>query len=465
VQSDGSIKYSDGTRVSHDPVTGESKIVHADGSSTRANPNEPRRDGDTYVWGDGVRVRATDPAGKVGQVQGNGSILYSDGMKVSHDVRTGDTKFVHGDGRVEVTTLNTPSRDGSYFRWSDQQRALATDRNGGVGKVGADGVISYPDGSRVSHDVRTGESKIVHADGRVEIVPGNVPHRMDDGGFGWSDGVRAPGTDPSGNAGHVGGDGWIIYSDGSRVSHDPTTGDSKIVYSDGTMSMGNSRTGESKSYAPAQERGLSMPSPGGQAGAGTGSGASRSPSLSNHSNQNSGQQHSNQNSGQQHSNQNSGQQHSNQNSSQQHSNQNSSQQHSNQNSNQNNGGSSTPKSSSSDTKAEKAPVEKAPQEKVDKGRQVLGDSPAGSPGNNGTYMKPLNLTGQPVPGDSRGGSGSGSPTNIRVGVGPGVRPTEQSPGGASQLSLGTRALVINPNPVGLTGRGAVTPIDPSGGRR
>ncbi len=191
VQSDGSIKYSDGTRVTHDPVSGESKIVHPDGSATRANPNDPRRSGDSYVYGDGVRVRATDPAGKVGQVQGNGSIRYSDGTTVSHDVRSGDTKIVHADGRVEVVTANTPRRD-DYYVWSDGQRAVATDRNGGAGKVNADGTIVFADGSRVSHDVRTGDSKDRSRGRSRRGRPRNVPHRTADG-FGWSDGASAPG--------------------------------------------------------------------------------------------------------------------------------------------------------------------------------------------------------------------------------------------------------------------------------
>ncbi len=442
VQSDGSIRYSDGTRVTHDPVSGESKIVHPDGSSTRANPNDPRRSGDSYVYGDGVRVRATDPAGKVGQVQGNGSIRYSDGTTVSHDVRSGDTKIVHADGSVEVVTANTPQRQGDYYVWSDGQRAVATDRNGGAGKVSADGTIVFADGSRVSHDVRTGDSKIVHADGRVEVVAGNAPHRTADG-FGWSDGASAPGSDPSGNPGKVTDDGWIVYSDGSRVSHDPQSGDSKIVHADGTMTMGNTHTGESKTFAPAQERGLSQPGSdkapstgrSNQPGAGSGSGASRTPSSNNNSNNNSSNNSNSNNS-------NAGKNSSN---------------NSNDKSN-NNGSSSTTKDTSSKS-TEKVDKEKPTKEKVDKGRQVAGEQT----GDKGGTLKPLNLTGQPVP-DSSGG-GSGSPTNIRVGVGPGARSLQQPAGGAPQLRFNARTLVINPNPVGLTGRGAVTPLDPNGGRR
>ncbi len=133
---------------------------------------------------------------------------------------------------------------------------------------------------------------------------------------------------------------------------------------------------------------------------------------------------------------------------------------SNNNSNNNNGSSSTTKDTTKDSGPKSTEkVDKEPKEKVDKGRQVAGDRT----GTGGGYVKPLNLTGQPVPDDS--GGGSGKPTNIRVGVGPGARPLQEPAGGASGLRFDTRTLVINPNPVGLTGRGTVTPLDPNGGRR
>ena len=440
VQRDGSITYSDGTRVSHDPASGESQIAHADGTTTRTNANDPRRDGDSYVYGDGVRVRAVDPSGKVGHSQANGSIRFSDGTTVSHDVRSGDTKVVHADGSVEVTTANTPHRDGNYYVWSDGQRAVATDRAGAAGKIAADGTIAYGDGSRVSHDVRTGDSKIVHADGRVETVPGNLPQRAGDS-YGWSDGASAPANDPSGNPGKLGGDGWIVYSDGSMVSHDPVSGDSKVVHSDGSMIMGNTHTGESKSFEPAQERGLSPP------GADKGSSAPRGNSNNSADSRNSNSNNSNSNNRNNDS-KNSGRASS-----------------SNNNNSNSNGGSnksdSSAKSNSNEGKADKA--EKPAKEPAGKGRQVAGDSPTGSPQQR--MGGSLNLTGQPVPGDSRGSGAAPSPTTIRRGTGPGGRPFEQGSPGGSRLPFDKKGLVINPDPVGAVGRGAVAPIDPSGGRR
>jgi hypothetical protein len=475
VQRDGSITYSDGTRVSHDPASGESQIVHADGTTTRTNANDPRRDGDSYVYGDGVRVRAVDPSGKLGQPQANGSIRYSDGTTVSHDVRSGDTKIVHADGSVEVTTANTPHREGSHYVWSDGQRAVATDRNGAAGKIAADGTIVYGDGSRVSHDVRTGDSKIVHADGSVETVPGNLPQRSG-GNYSWSDGASAPANDPSGNPGKMGGDGWIVYSDGSMVSHDPVSGDSKVVHADGSMIMGNTHTGESKSFEPAQERGLSPPG----ADKGSGSGAPRSNSNTSADSSNTGRSGNSNSSNSNSSNSNSSNSNSsnsnrsNSNSSNSNSSNSNRSNSNSSNSNRSNSNSSndskksesSPKSNSNEGKADKA--EKPAKETTGKGRQAASDSPTGNGAGSGPQQRPggrLDLTGQPVPGDSGGSGASASPTNIRRGTGPGGRPFEQSSPGGSRLAFDKKGLVINPNPVGLSGRGAVAPIDPNIGRR
>lgn len=461
VQRDGSISYSDGTRVSHDPVTGESKIFHADGTVTRANPNEPRRDGDEFVYGDGVRVRAVDPSGKTGEVRPGGSIRYSDGTELSHDTRTGDTKIVHADGSVEVTTPNTPHRDGENFVWSDGQRARATDPNGNPGMVQADGSIAYSDGSRVSHDVRSGDSKIVHADGRVETIPGGGPQRSGDY-YSWSDGVRAPATDPSGTPGRVGGDGWISYSDGTTISHDPVSGDSKIVRPDGTMTMGNTRTGETKNYDPAQERGLTPP--GKESGKGVGSrgvsagfGSSAQSSNSRPNNQQSANSSSpgsaktrsavgSTSNAPKSANSNSTSQ--------------SSSQANSQSSTQSNGG-------KSDTAGKEAKPAKEPTDKG-KGRQVVGDNPGAGPGENsgGSRIGGVDLTGQPAPDDARG-TGRPTPARVRGGVGPGGRPGSANPtgGGSSRLRFSGKDLVVNPNPTALAGSRSAAPIINAGGGR
>ena len=420
VQSDGSIKYADGLRVSHDPVSGESKLIDKDGSVTRVNPSDPRRSGDSYVFGDGVRARAVDPNGKAGEVQGNGSIRYSDGTVLSHDVRSGDTKIVHADGSVEVTSPNSPHRDGNYFVWSDGQRAVSTSPSGAAGKVDASGTVTFPDGTSISHDVRSGDSKIVHADGSVDVTHGNVPQQTGDY-FTWSDGQRAPARDPSGNAGKAGGDGWIVYSDGSMVSHDPVSGDSKIVHSDGSLTMGNSRTGETKEFDPAQERGLQPPGSGKDtkpAGGGTSTG---NPGANSTSKPESKPDNS----------------------------------------------SKPDKSNDKPEKGEKP--EKEPVDKGGKGRQVADDGAPSGGKAPGLRLGSLNLTGQPAPDASSSGSGAkSSPTHVTGGVGPGARPGDGGVGtaGGSRLRFAGRDLVINPNPVGMSGGGgAHKPIDPYGGRR
>ena len=234
--NDGTIRYADGTSFSYDGRSGIGTVRHADGSVTYAGPNAPRRDGDSYVYGDGMRVRATDHDGSTGEVQKDGSILYADGTRVSHDSRSGDTKIVHAGGRVEVVTANTPARDGDVFVFSDGYRVRATDDEGRAGQVGADGTISYADGTPVSHDIASGDTKVVHADGRVDVHSGNAPTRTGEE-YVWRDGTRSVAFDRQGREGKIGSDGIVTFPDGSRISHDNATGVSKIVRADGTVEL------------------------------------------------------------------------------------------------------------------------------------------------------------------------------------------------------------------------------------
>ena len=58
VQSDGSIRWSDGTSLSHDPASGDTKITRADGSVAQSNSHVPEKQGNAFVYSDGTRVRA-----------------------------------------------------------------------------------------------------------------------------------------------------------------------------------------------------------------------------------------------------------------------------------------------------------------------------------------------------------------------------------------------------------------------
>lgn len=171
VQSDGSIRWSDGTALSHDTASGDTKITRADGSVAQSNSHVPEKQGNAFVYSDGTRVRATDPSGKPGVAKPDGSIVYGDGTRVSHDTASGDTKIFHADGTVDVVSRNAPTRgtDGN-FGWSDGTRVRGSDPNGNPGKIMPDGSILYGDGTRASHDVASGDTKFVSPDGTVRLV-------------------------------------------------------------------------------------------------------------------------------------------------------------------------------------------------------------------------------------------------------------------------------------------------------
>lgn len=108
VRRDGSIRYSDGTTVSHDARIGDTKMMRGDGRVDTIPGNAPRRGEDgNFVFSDGTRIRGTDPSGQPGKVMADGSISYADGTRASHDSRTGDTKFVSPDGTVRLINGRT----------------------------------------------------------------------------------------------------------------------------------------------------------------------------------------------------------------------------------------------------------------------------------------------------------------------------------------------------------------------
>ena len=170
INADGSVTYTDGTRIAHNSVTGDTTITRPDGRIARTNVRTPDLHGGDYVWNDGMRTSATDRSGGVGKVNGDGSISYPDGTRVSHDPRTGLTQIVHGDGRVSNSRWSGARRDDSgSWNWNDGASAPGADPGGGVGSATDDGWVRYPDGTLISHDTGTGETKYVRSDGSVHI--------------------------------------------------------------------------------------------------------------------------------------------------------------------------------------------------------------------------------------------------------------------------------------------------------
>lgn len=199
----------------------------------------PRRVGDNIIYRDGTRVRALDPLGRPGRINADGSVTYPDGTRVAHNSDTGFTSITTPDGNVSRTNVRTPGVSGSEFVWNDGMRAPATDPSGGRGTVQPDGTIAYPDGTRISHDPRTGMTETTRPDGTTSSNRWSGARRDDSGTWRWNDGTGAPGTDPGGGAGSENGDGWIRYPDGTLISHHAGTGESKYVRSDGTVTLVN----------------------------------------------------------------------------------------------------------------------------------------------------------------------------------------------------------------------------------
>jgi hypothetical protein len=139
-----------------------------------------------------------------------------------------------------------PVRQGDAFVYPDGTRVRAVDPNGKAGTVQRDGSIRYSDGTVVSHDSASGDTKFSRGDGRVETIPGSAPTRGDNGNFVFSDGTQIRGTDPSGQPGKIMADGTISYADGTRASHDTRSGETKFVSPDGTVRIINGRSGTDK---------------------------------------------------------------------------------------------------------------------------------------------------------------------------------------------------------------------------
>lgn len=246
------IRYPDGTFVSdqepgclpggHDTTGGDDGSTPANLCSVDSRPHLPvvpsdipRRVGDNIIYRDGTRVRANDLQGRPGRINADGSVTYRDGTRIAHNSATGDTTITRPDGRTARTNVRTPDLRGGDYVWNDGMRTSATDPSGGAGIVQPNGTIIYPDGTRVSHDPRSGLTQIVRGDGSVSNSRWSGARRDDSGSWNWNDGATAPGSDPDGGMGETTDDGWVRYPDGTLISHNAGTGETKYVRSDGTI--------------------------------------------------------------------------------------------------------------------------------------------------------------------------------------------------------------------------------------
>jgi hypothetical protein len=273
----GAGQSRDGNRT---PSAPSASAANARPESQPSNSPKLRRDGH-FQFADGTSVSGTDPNGNRGQINADGSIVYSDGTVVRHDTRTGATTITRPDGSSETRVLGPHGsgvqsqppqreRDGT-IRFADGARVPGTDQQGRPGQINADGSVSYPDGTRVSHNSRTGVTTVQQADGTTVTRRGagdGAERTIQDGrsgmvvsfgrgtaqndtsagpksdGLGYyvfPDGKKIPERDPAGNAGKINDDGSVSYSDGTTVRHDSRSG--KTTYErNGEVYTYNERT-------------------------------------------------------------------------------------------------------------------------------------------------------------------------------------------------------------------------------
>lgn len=100
IQDDGSIVYPDGTIIKHDPRTGTTTTVTADGrTTTRVESGARRSEDGSWRWNDGSVI----PAHGASEDVGDGWIRYSDGTVISHHAGTGLTKYISPDGTITLS--------------------------------------------------------------------------------------------------------------------------------------------------------------------------------------------------------------------------------------------------------------------------------------------------------------------------------------------------------------------------
>lgn len=167
VNVDGSISYADGTRVAHNSATGDTTITAPDGTVSRTNVAMPRRDGEFFVWGDGIKTYVQRGSSGEGEIRDDGSIAYPDGTVVKHDPRTGTTTTVSADGTTATRVESGARRaDDGMWRWNDGAVAPAHSGSEDAG----DGWIKYPDGTVISHLAGTGLTKYIRPDGSITLA-------------------------------------------------------------------------------------------------------------------------------------------------------------------------------------------------------------------------------------------------------------------------------------------------------
>lgn len=257
INSDGSVSYSDGTRVEHNDDTGETRITFPDGhvetrqrgdgtSNPDYNPElgvspdndpghapPPRYDAeqDAYIYGDNTGVKASHN-GQRGAVQDNGDILYGDGTRYSHDAGTGRTVVTHADGSTDVyDNQRQHSQDGPGIHHGHLHTGPGVD------------TTASDDGGTDVHDRQTGTTAHFGGGWVAGAGMGSAKYDNKTDTFDFGDGTHVPASH-NGVAGKINGDGSVEYSDGTRVEHNNASGETRITHPDGSVSYQHRGDGE-----------------------------------------------------------------------------------------------------------------------------------------------------------------------------------------------------------------------------
>lgn len=166
----------------------------------------------------------------------------------------------HTSGFVPTKDVNgTP-----MFSTRDGTRIPGKDQSGYPGGINPDGSVSYSDGTRVEHNDDTGETRIIRPDGEVKVQHrgdngavtnpdynpelgvsgGNDPstpppppeYNAGEDSYRYSDGIGVKASH-NGQRGRVQGNGDILFSDGTRYSHDTGTGRTTVIHPDGSTDI------------------------------------------------------------------------------------------------------------------------------------------------------------------------------------------------------------------------------------
>lgn len=148
VNPDGSIAYPDGTRVG--VGTDDSTVVTRPDGSTSSSPPP-----DTFELPNGQEVRATDPSGRRGKQNADGSVTFPDGTTV-------------GMGNKGETVITRP--DGSTASSDAPNKGPA---GGGV-DTAADGTVTLPNGERVPAVGPDGRPGVLDGAGNMTYGDGTV---------------------------------------------------------------------------------------------------------------------------------------------------------------------------------------------------------------------------------------------------------------------------------------------------